>query len=152
MKKFFIQNIFMHEIANCIINDKFPGDGKSQVNYCAGVKEIIGLYLLIPYVRHAQLKYTQPMEQIKILNNNYVCFKSVNGKQIKLKNLIDTICHSFVGCEIKDNSIYIVFDDRVLYNSSVKHKASNEAVLVKNNEVINFLKVANEEIDKIWKK
>jgi len=153
-KEHFVHNIYMAEIANCIINGMVPLNDEGKVlfsedaDYQVGVKEIIGLYLLIPYIndRKNQLKYDQRHEQISIYNENEIAFKDIRGNEITMKNLRNTICHSFVSCDLQDGkNPVIVFDDRIImekkeHNDLANSVSGSKCILVKPNEVLQFLK------------
>gem|GEM_PF-6934235 len=158
--KYFLHNVYMAEIADCIINNKVPLTDESEIkfsknaNYQHGVKEIIGLYLLIPYINNdnGMLKYDTTHTQVSIFDEKEIVFYTVDGIPIYYKNLRDTICHSFVSC---DTGVYcepvIVFDDRIIMSKSDHDKLSNtdagsKAVLVKNTDVLDFLKTAYSKI------
>lgn len=146
----------MAEIADCIINDKVPlknggiiiGNDKAQ--YQVGVKEIIGLYLLIPYINNEsnRLLYDNDHEQIGILSDDEIAFNDIYGRQIKIKDLRDTICHSFVSCEAPEGQEpCIIFDDRIFMTRSEHNRYAGTAegrkcTLVKNSDVLAFLKKA----------
>ena len=144
----------MAEIADCIINDKIPLKpggmliGNSIAEYQVGVKEIIGLYLLIPYMNSSGncLLYDNNHKQIGIFNDDDIAFCDIEGRAIRIKDLRDTICHSFVSCEAPEGQEpYIVFDDRVVLSRSDHSKLAgtvdgNKCILVKNSEVLSFLK------------
>lgn len=155
--KFFMHNIYMAEIANCIVDGRIPFTDDSKLlfsknaRYQEGVREIIGLYLLIPYINNDQnrLKYNKPHDQISILEDNYIAFHSIDGRAISIKNLRDTICHSFVSCDLGAyNEPVIVFDDRAIQTRYEHELLENKdmCVLVKSNEVLKFLKKAYNEI------
>lgn len=93
--------------------------GNKNVLDVKGIKEIVALYLLIPYITPDTL--TPPDEK---------CFiPKVTGDfsgEITLEDLRNTICHSFVTVEKDkgDGSIHgntLVLDDRALYNSRKSH-------------------------------
>ena len=95
-------SIFLSEIAENILigNDSFLS--------IPGVRELIALYLLIPYATHDQLDAWMPSKMPKLdLSNEFI-----NG--VNLRNLRDTICHSFATVEesSKDRLGRIVIDDR----------------------------------------
>ncbi|MGV9004893.1 hypothetical protein [Flavobacterium sp.] len=95
-------SIFLSEIAQNIL------DGNDKILSIPGVREIIGLYLLIPYATHTQFDsgMISKMPQLDLSE------EFING--INLKNLRDTICHSFVSVEesSKDRLGRIIIDDR----------------------------------------
>ena len=164
-KEYFLHNIYMAEIAECIINDKVPLSEESLVlfskeaRYQDGVREIIGLYLLIPYINDegGMLKYDKKHSQISIFDEKEVVFSDINGNPIYYKDLRDTICHSFVSC---DKGAYsepvLVFDDRIILSRNEHEKLSNtdngtQCVLVKNTDVMTFLKKAYSRINVLFK-
>ena len=98
---------FLAEIATAILEDN---KAILDVN---GVKEIIALYLLIPYMT--------PDEKCIIpkLKGDFV-------EGITLEDLRNTICHSFVTVEEDkgDSSVHgktLILDDRVFYHSRKDH-------------------------------
>ena len=119
-----------------------------------GVREIIGLYLLIPYINNENgtLKYDINHTQISIFDENEVLFCDTNGNPIYYKNLRDTICHSFVSCDIGVyNEPVLAFDDRIIMTKSEHDNLANtgagaKCVLVKNSDVLDFLKKAYSKI------
>ncbi len=95
-------SIFLSEIAQNILegNDKFL--------LIPGVREIIALYLLIPYTTHDQLDAGMPSKMPKLdLSEEFI-----NG--VKLRDLRDAICHSFVTVEesTRERLGRIIIDDR----------------------------------------
>jgi hypothetical protein len=95
-------SIFLSEIAENILigNDSFL--------LIPGVRELIALYLLIPYATHDQLDAGMPSKMPKLdLSDEFI-----NG--VNLRNLRDTICHSFATVEEsnKDRLGRIIIDDR----------------------------------------
>ena len=72
------------------------------------------------------------------------------------KNLRDTICHSFVSCDIGvcDEPV-IVFDDRIILSKAEQNKLSEtcfgtQCVCVKSSDVLAFLKKAFSKIKTIF--
>lgn len=95
-------SIFLSEIAENILN------GNDRFLSIPGVREIIALYLIIPYITNNQLDLGMPSNMPKLdLSEEFV-----NG--INLKNLRDSICHSFVTVEESSNDKLgrIIIDDR----------------------------------------
>jgi hypothetical protein len=95
-------SIFLSEIAENILN------GNDRFLSIPGVREIIALYLIIPYITNNQLDLGMPSKMPKLdLSEEFV-----NG--INLKNLRDSICHSFVTVEESSNDKLgrIIIDDR----------------------------------------
>ena len=79
-----------------------------------GIKEIIALYLLIPYMTKSKLQ--TPGENCKIpsLDGEFI-------EKVTYEDLRNTICHSFVTVEEDkgDNSVHgrrLIFDDRIKTN------------------------------------
>lgn len=151
---FFHHNRYMAEIANCIISDKVPlieGASiqfSSNAQYQYGVREIIGLYLLIPYINSEgnQLKYDGIHKQMSIYTDEDIAFKDNHGNDVKVKDLRDTLCHSFVSCDLQDGSNpVIVFDDRAVLPREQHNRLANtqngaKCILVDNEVVLTFLK------------
>lgn len=95
-------SIFLSEIAQNVLegNDKFL--------LIPGVREIIALYLLIPYATYDQLDSGMPSKMPKLDFSE----EFING--VKLRNLRDAICHSFVTVEesTRERLGRIIIDDR----------------------------------------
>ena len=158
---FFVHNLYMAEIADCIINDGVPLSDNATIMfskdayYQHGVREIIGLYLLIPYINNEknQLQYDEYHRQLSVYDDKTVAFKSTDGADITIKNLRDTICHSFVSCDLLEDGQepVIVFDDRIVMPRSDHKKLENspdgtKCILVSCSDVRSFLKQAFREI------
>jgi len=95
-------SIFLSEIAQNILN------GNDRFLSIPGVREIIALYLIIPYATHDQLDYGMPSKMPKLdLSEEFL-----NG--IVLRDLRDSICHSFVTVEASSEERLgrIIIDDR----------------------------------------
>lgn len=97
---------FLADIAVAILN------GNSNVLQVSGVKEIIALYLLIPYITPDRLTTPGDGYVIPSLNGEFI-----DG--ISLKDLRDSICHSFVTIEEdsgddSNHGKYLIFDDRLV--------------------------------------
>lgn len=79
-----------------------------------GVKELIALYLLIPYITKDQLITKNENYKIPKLENQIDFWTFVdsdgNERKITFKNLRDSMCHSFLT--IEENSGNIIIDDR----------------------------------------
>lgn len=105
-------SIFLSEIAQNILN------GNDNVLSISGVREIIALYLLIPYATHDQLNagMASKTPQLDLLE------EFMNG--INLRNLRDAISHSFVSVEESGEGRVgrIIIDDR----SQMNRKTHNE--------------------------
>lgn len=110
--------IFMSEIALAVLNNN-----KSILDV-KGVKELIATYLLIPYITRDQLDTPSVNNNIPQLDINDVFQKAMdeNGNicDITLDNLRNSICHSFLTVEDRDNG-YIVIDDRAIYSDRKSH-------------------------------
>jgi len=104
-------SILLSEIALCILN------GKDIVLSIPGIREIVALYLLVPYITNDQLE-TGMSSKMPNLDLNH---EFVNG--VSLKNLRDAICHSFVSVEesSKDQQGRIIIDDRSEMNRNKHH-------------------------------
>ena len=97
---------FLADIAQAIIS------GNKMVLDVNGVKEIIALYLLIPYMTDETLQTPDEMCIIPKLKGDFMPGISYN-------NLRDTICHSFVTVEEdknngSDHGKRLIFDDRLI--------------------------------------
>jgi hypothetical protein len=99
-------SIFLSEIAESILN------GNDKILSIPGVREIIALYLIIPYTTYDQLDAGMTSKMPKLdLSEEFI-----NG--INLRNLRDSICHSFVTVEEsnKNKMGRIILDDRAQMN------------------------------------
>ena len=95
-------SIFLSEIAQNIL------DGNDRFLLIPGVREIIALYLLIPYTTHDQLDAGMPSKMPKLdLSEEFI-------SGVNLRNLRDAICHSFVTVEesSREKLGRIIIDDR----------------------------------------
>lgn len=108
-------SILLSEIALSILN------GKEQVLSTPGIREIIALYLLVPYITNDQLDTGMPSKMPKF----DLTYEFVNG--VSLKNLRDAVCHSFVSVEESSNNVLgrIIIDDRSEMN---RNKHQNQKV------------------------
>lgn len=110
--------LLMADITNAVLN------GNKDVLDFNGVKEIIALYLMIPYMSDDTLqtpgeKYIIPHLEGKFLNN------------ITYSELRNTICHSFVTVEEdKGDGIHgkrLIFDDRIITDKKTHSKKGNHS-------------------------
>ena len=104
---------FLADIAAAVLN------GNTAVLNVNGVKEIIALYLLIPYITPDTLMTPDVKCTIPKLSGNF-------SDDITLEDLRNTICHSFVTVEKDkgDGSIHgktLILDDRVIYHNRKEH-------------------------------
>lgn len=136
-------SIFLSEIAKSIL------EGNAQVLSIPGVREIIALYLLIPYTTHDQLDTGMPSKMPQLdLSEEFI-----NG--INLRNLRDALCHSFATVEesIGNQMGRIIIDDRSQMNRKthdtkesktkgvfIDVKKANEKLQELHNKVINTIK------------
>lgn len=110
---------FLADIALAILN------GNKSALDVNGVKEIIALYLLIPYMSEKILD--TPGEQYII--------PQIKGKfadDISYANLRNTISHSFVTVEEEknDDTLYgkcLIFDDRLIHNRKEHEQKGNHS-------------------------
>ena len=105
-------SIFLAEIGQNIL------DGNDEILLIPGVREIIAMYLLVPYATKDQLDAGMPSKMPKLdLTEEFI-----NG--VDLRNLRDTICHSFVTVEESstDKLGRIIIDDR----AQMSRKTHNE--------------------------
>lgn len=99
-------SIFLSEIAKNIL------DKNDKVFQIPGVREIISLYLLIPYMTNDQLDHGMQSKMPRLdLSNDFI-------SGINLKNLRDAVCHSFVSVEesTDQRTGRIIIDDRSQMN------------------------------------
>lgn len=94
--------------------------GNKNVIDVNGIKEIISLYLLIPYITDSTLETPDNLCKIPKLQGLFV-------DNITLDDLRNAIAHSFVTVEeFKDDGTehgkYLVFDDRIVENKKTHSK------------------------------
>lgn len=111
-------SIFLSEIAQNIL------DGNDAILSIPGVREIIALYLLIPYATNDQLDAGMSSKMPKLdLSEEFI-----DG--VNLRNLRDTICHSFVTVEesIKEKPGRIIVDDRAQMTRKTHDKQESKTL------------------------
>lgn len=87
-------------------------EGKNPLNGC-GVRELLALYLLVPYITNKRLdvpaaNYNVPQLDMKTVLTK-VRFKNGSLSEITLDNLRNALCHSFVALTEKGD---LILDDR----------------------------------------
>lgn len=87
-------------------------EGKNPLNGC-GVRELLALYLLVPYITNKRLdvpaaNYNVPQLDMKTVLTK-VRFKNGSLSEVTLDNLRNALCHSFVALTEKGD---IILDDR----------------------------------------
>ena len=99
-------SVFLSEIAQDVL------DGNDEILLIPGVREIIALYLMIPHATHSQLETGMSSVMPKL----DISKEFING--VILRDLRDTICHSFVTVEESTEGKLgrIVVDDRAQMN------------------------------------
>ena len=120
IEKFNSHAKFLADVALAILK------GNKYVLDVNGVKEIIALYLLIPYITDSTLETPDEYCKIPKLEGNFI-------DNITLENLRNTIAHSFVTVEEMKNDgsehgKYLIFDDRIVEDKkehSKKRKTLN---------------------------
>lgn len=117
-KKFNAHAKFMADIALEILK------GNKNVLDVNGIKEIIALYLLIPYITPDTLQTPGSDYVIPKLTGDFC-----GG--ITLEDLRNAICHSFVTTEkdLNDGSLHgkmLILDDRVIHHNRKTHKDLGE--------------------------
>ncbi len=105
---------FLAEVGLQILN------GNKNVLDVNGVKEIISLYLLIPYITKSTLETPDELCKIPHLEGNFI-------GNISLEDLRNTISHSFVTVEEYKNDgsnhgMYLIFDDRLVSDKTTHSK------------------------------
>lgn len=131
-------SIFLSEIAQHILN------GNNSILSIPGVPEIIAMYLIVPYTTNSQLDTGMPSKMPKLdLSKEFM-------KGVDLRNLRDTICHSFVTVEESSEERLgrIIIDDRAQMNRNVhdKFKIETKGVFVDIQHAHNKLKELHSEI------
>lgn len=113
-------SIFLSEIAQNIL------DGNDKFLLIPGVREIIALYLLIPYATHDQLDAGMPSKMPKLDMSE----EFING--VNLRNLRDAICHSFVTVEesTRERLGRIIVDDRAQMSRKIHNEQEFKALNV----------------------
>ncbi|MFI2744237.1 hypothetical protein ACG2LH_15995 [Zhouia sp. PK063] len=105
-------SIFLSEIAQNILKEN------DKILSIPGVREIIAMYLIIPYITNVQLDTGMPSKMPKLdLSKEFI-----NG--INLENLRNTISHSFVTVEesSENNLGRIILDDRAQMTRKTHNK------------------------------
>ena len=87
-------------------------EGKNPLNVC-GVRELLALYLLVPYITNKRLdvpaaNYNVPQLDMKTVLTK-VRFKNGSLSEMTLENLRNALCHSFVALTEKGD---LLLDDR----------------------------------------
>ena len=87
-------------------------EGKNPLNGC-GVRELLALYLLVPYITNKRLdvpaaNYNVPQLDMKTVLTK-VRFKNGSLSEETLDNLRNALCHSFVALTEKGD---LILDDR----------------------------------------
>lgn len=86
--------------------------GENPLNL-RGVREILAMYLLVPYITNSQLDKPDELYNIPKLNINSlftkVIYKDGSLKEMTLDNLRNAICHSFIALTEKGD---LLLDDR----------------------------------------
>jgi hypothetical protein len=111
-------SIFLSEIAQNIL------EGNDKILLIPGVREIIALYLMIPYATNQQLDAGMPSKMPKLdLSEEFI-------SGVNLRDLRDTICHSFVTVEEsnKDRLGRIIIDDRAQMNRNTHDKQERKTL------------------------
>ncbi len=107
---------FMADIAKAVL------EGNKNVLDVNGVKEIIVLYLLIPYMSENTLQTPGEKYVIPHIRGAFV-------EDIQFEELRNTICHSFVTVEENTGDGYhgknLIFDDRIITDKKIHSKKGN---------------------------
>lgn len=86
--------------------------GENPLNF-RGVREILAMYLLVPYITNSQLDKPDELYNIPKLDINSlftkVIYKDGSLKEMTLDNLRNAICHSFIALTEKGD---LLLDDR----------------------------------------
>ena len=86
--------------------------GENPLNL-RGVREILAMYLLVPYITNSQLDKPDELYNIPKLDINSlftkVIYKDGSLKEMTLDNLRNAICHSFIALTEKGD---LLLDDR----------------------------------------
>ncbi|MBQ8464522.1 MAG: hypothetical protein IJ545_00765 [Alphaproteobacteria bacterium] len=110
--------VFMSEIALEVLK------GNKLILDLKGVKELIAMYLLIPYITKDQLDKPSMNHNLPQLDINKIFQNSIDSEgnkcDITLDNLRNAICHSFVTIEDREEG-YIIIDDRAIYTNRASH-------------------------------
>ena len=105
---------FMAEIAENVLL------GNKNVLDTIGAKEIIGLYLMIPYATKVSLVLPDEKCVIPKITDDFC-------EHISISNLRDAICHSFVTAEESGN---LILDDRAFHDRSSHDKLEDKTYCV----------------------
>lgn len=108
--------IFLSEIAVNLL------ENNTNALIVPGIREIISMYLLIPYITKDLLDTPSSNHNIPQLNTSEVFYEYLNEDgtkhQINLEGLRNAICHSFVSLEDKGG---IIVDDRSIHPNRRSH-------------------------------
>jgi hypothetical protein len=133
-------SIFQSEVADSILA------GNDKVLSIPGVREIIAMYLLIPYMTNDQLDVGTPSKPPQLDISEEI----TSG--VNLKNLRDAICHSFVTVEESSKGMLgrIIIDDRAQMNRRAhdKQTTTTQCVSMDILELHNKLKKLHEKLIK----
>lgn len=98
--------VIMPQIAIMLLNGNNPLNIK-------GVRELLAMYLLVPYITNSQLDKPDELYNIPKLDINSlftkVIYKDGSLKEMTLDNLRNAICHSFIALTEKGD---LLLDDR----------------------------------------
>lgn len=97
IEKYNSHAMFLAELAQATL------DGNASIMEMNGVRQILALYLLIPYMTDSKLEKPDDACEIPTISGLF-------SKDIDFKDLRDAICHSFTTTEEAGDSLII--DDR----------------------------------------
>lgn len=141
---YLLNNLYLARMALKIINNDFE-----QIKNEKCAKEIVALYLLIPYITNNTLDGKLGDEGFKIpkiSSGGFALF--IDNKPLSQKNLRDTLCHSTIFPYINGDNSQIIFDDRITMSQTEhNHKSENQSIpkgislnsMVVHDEVLKFL-------------
>lgn len=100
--------------------------GENPLNL-RGVREILAMYLLVPYITNSQLDKPDELYNIPKLDINSlftkVIYKDGSLKEMTLDRLRNAICHSFVALTEKGD---LLLDDRASFATRKAHDALDD--------------------------
>ena len=116
------QAVVMSGIARMLLNGENPLDIK-------GVRELLSMYLLVPYITNTQLDTPDYNYNIPKLDINTIFTKVINqdGSQseMTLGRLRDALCHSFATLTDKGD---LLVDDRASYDRKTHDTLTDKGV------------------------
>lgn len=118
-----------HAVAQIIIANEILSGNKEILNK-VGVKEMIAMYLLIPYMTKDHLDKPSKKHNVPRLNPAEEFYKAYNEETgeymygVTYGALRNSLCHSFLSINERANQLLV--DDRAIYNHRNEHSNLEE--------------------------